>query len=80
MFLKTIRIEVVDDCPIHGEEAWHIYEFVRYDAFNHKVIIRLRCQYCVDVGFDDWEYFKVTPEYWKDFIFQNDVQDFIGAS
>lgn len=79
MFLKHISIQVQDDCPIHGE-AVHTFEFIKYDALKHIVIIRLLCHSCDQAEISEWEYYQVSPQYWTDFLYSHRNNDFTGAS
>jgi hypothetical protein len=79
MFLKHTTVHGQDDCPIHGE-AWHEYEFVRYNASKNRVVIRLRCLTCKEVKLNEWVYYEVSPQDWLAFLIGNHNNDFTGAS
>lgn len=79
MFLKDTTIYAIDDCPIHGE-TWHEYQFVRYNASKHRVVVRLRCCTCKEAKLTEWNYYEVDPDVWLSFLVTNKNNDFTGAS
>jgi len=80
MFLKHKSVHARDECPIHGEDTWHTFEFVRYHVSKNRIVVRLRCDRCHEAEIEDWLYYEVSPQYWLGFLVSHNGNDFTGAS
>lgn len=82
MFLKHKTIQVVDECIIH-KDCLHDFEFYDYNPNadkKEKIIIRLRCCECVKAKLNDWDYYRVSVDYWLGFLITHHNQDFTSAT
>lgn len=82
MFLKTKPIQVIDDCVMH-RDVHHDFEFIAYlplEEQKERIVIRLRCVTCEKAKLNNWDYYRVSSEYWLGFLLEHSQIDFTSAN